>query len=173
MDILHGTLLPLNLSVRRPYPVTVGFLLFQEDSGSLRGLVDKHQEHTQHGDYRNDNLNDAAVEHTLADGADLIADHIVPNQNGQHPVGAFHRNIAQVILKLMVFEGCLPLSALRKVLFQLLITVSLPHLGIRESQKQIVPCFEISELIVGQILTVAVKQIAVRLIFTGLQCEGT
>ena len=71
----------------------------------LFGLVNQRQENHQHSGYGNDDLDDAVSQHIGADGTDLFADYIIPNQNRQHPVGSFHRHIAEIFRRVVIEKG--------------------------------------------------------------------
>ena len=61
--------------------------------------------------YGNKDLDNAPAHHTTADGTDLFADHVIPDQYCQHPVGSFHRNVAESLFHLLIGKGNLPPSA--------------------------------------------------------------
>ncbi len=73
--------------------------------------MNQNQENHQHGKYGNKDLDNAPAHHAAADGTDLFADHVVPDQYRQHPVGSFHRNVAESLFHLLIGKRNLPLSA--------------------------------------------------------------
>ncbi len=105
LNIFHGQLLPLNLGIGGPNPVSILLFLLQKELCVLARLLNQYEEHRQHCRYGNENLNQSPSHHTGADGTDLSADDIILNQYGQHPVRALHRNITEFFLHAPAVEG--------------------------------------------------------------------
>ena len=91
-------------------------------------MPDQNQEYRHHHSHRDNNLGNAPAHHLGDNGADVAADHIVPDQYGQHPVGSFHRYIAQILLDPQIIKGYNSLSAAGKILTHLFKAGSFLHI---------------------------------------------
>ena len=111
--------------------------------------------------------------HFGTDRTDLPADHIITDQNRQHPVRAFHRFIAKVLRRSLILEGDLAGHAVLKILFHLLIVVPFINIRLFQRRKEILSLRQITEIIISQTFATAVIQAAVGFIVTALQCQGT
>ena len=171
MDILHVRLLSLNLCISGPDPGSVFPLLFKENPGAPLGMADQPQKYRQHNRHCYYDLDNSVLHHFRADGTDLVADHIFPNQDGQHPVRALHRNITEFFRRLPVSKGNMPRFSGFKISFKLIIIGILFHPGFLKRGKNILACRKIAEIIISQTLSIAVIQITISLIIVGLQCQ--
>ena len=124
VDHLHGGLLLLDLGVGRPDAVPVRLFPGEQDLGVAAVLGDEGDGHAQRGRQCDGDLDDAAAQHAGADGADLVVNDIVPDQDGEHPAGALHRDIAQILVPAPVAEGNLPHLAGVEIVLQLLVAVA-------------------------------------------------
>ena len=138
VDHLHGGLLLLDLGVGLPDLVPVGLLLGQQQGGALSGLEDDEHGHRQHGDDGDGDLYNAPEHQAGADGADLLSDDIVSNQDGQHPVAALHRDVAQVPVDILVVEGDMAPAAAGEIAPGLLIAVPGGQLRLRQGGQEVV-----------------------------------
>ena len=138
----------------------------------LPGLLGQHMKQRQHRENRNDDLNHTPRHHSRADGTDLLTENVIPDQNRQHPVRPFYRNIAEVLLVALILKCDLPLPAVFKILPKLFIPGFRCCICIHDHGKKIISCLHISKRLVCQALSTAVIQVAVGLVAVGLQGQG-
>ena len=104
--LLHFLLLHPVFGVR-------GFL-FQRQLGVFPDLQDNKAEEPQQNQHGKQGLQEASPKDVAGNASETVADHALPDQVGQQPVGAIHRHIAHRFLNAVIGEAGLALLALGK-----------------------------------------------------------
>ena len=113
-------------------------LLFQKELCILPCLGEDEQEHGNQSCDHQQRLNHAPPDHPVGNGADIVADHALPDEIGEHPVRPLDGGVAESLPDAVIIKGSDTPPAFGKVSGQVFVGIALFKPGTLHGLQQIV-----------------------------------